>query len=299
MILEAQEQRGWGARVIDRISLDLKDSFPDMKGFSSTNLKYMRQFALAWPDFSIGQQPVDQLPWSSNLVLIQKLDNAEDRLWYAQKAVEEGWSRNVLSMKIESDLKKRSGKAVNNFSGTLPPADSDLAVQVFKDPYLFDFLGTDIPRREVEIEKKLTEHIQDFLLELGRGFAFVGRQVELEIGSDVFRIDMLFYHLKLRCYIVIELKAGKFEPGYISRLNLYRNVVDGVLRHENDGKTIGLLLVKEKNDMVVRYALEGFENPIGVAGWQKALEESLPKGLEDSLPTIEEIEREFGDNRKE
>lgn len=293
MILKAQEQQGWGARVIDRISLDLKKSFPDMKGFSSTNLKYMRQFALAWPDFSIGQQPVDQLPWGSNLVLLHKLDNAEDRLWYAQKAIDEGWSRNVLSMQIESGLKLRSGKAVSNFKGTLPASDSDLAIQVFKDPYLFDFLGTDIPRRELEIEKKLTEHIQDFLLELGRGFAFVGRQVELELAGDMFRIDMLFYHLKLRCYVVIELKAGKFEPGYISQLNLYRNVVDDVLRHESDGKTIGLLLVKEKNDTVVRYALEGFENPIGVAGWQKRFEESLPEGLEDSLPTVEEIEREM------
>ena len=293
MILKAQEQQGWGARVIDRLSLDLREAFPDMKGFSASNLKHMRRFAKEWPDLSIGQQAVTQLPWGSNLMLLFKLDSIEDRLWYAQKAVEEGWSRNVLSMQIESDLKGRSGKAVSNFGETLPAPSSDLAIQVFKDPYLFDFLGTDIPRRELEIEKKLTEHIQDFLLELGRGFAFVGRQVELEVGGDTFYIDMLFYHLKLRCYVVIELKAGKFEPGYISQLNLYRNVVDDVLRHESDGKTIGLLLVKEKNDMVVRYALEGFENPIGVAGWQKGVEESLPKGLEDSLPTIEEIEREL------
>ena len=293
MILDAQEKEGWGARVLDRISLDLRESFPDMKGFSSTNLKYMRQFAQAWPDFEIGQQPVDQLPWGSNLVLLQKLGNAEDRLWYAQRAVEEGWSRNVLSMQIESGLKERSGKAVSNFDETLPSPDSDLATQAFKDPYLFDFLGTDIPRRELEIEKKLTEHIQDFLLELGRGFAFVGRQIELEVGGDIFRIDMLFYHLKLRCYVVIELKAGKFEPGYVSQLNLYRNVIDDLLRRESDGRTIGLLLVREKNDTVVRYALEGFESPIGVAGWQGELVESLPEGLKDSLPTIEEIECEI------
>lgn len=293
MILEAQAKEGWGARVIDRIALDLRGSFPDMKGFSSTNLKYMRQFAQAWPDFAIGQQPVDQLPWSSNLVLLHKLDSAEDRLWYAQRAVEEGWSRNVLSAQIDSGLKERSGKAVSNFEESLPSPDSDLAIQVFKDPYLFDFLGTDVPRRELEIEKKLTEHIQDFLLELGRGFAFVGRQVELEVGGDTFRIDMLFYHLRLRCYVVIELKAGKFEPGYVSQLNLYRNVVDDILRQEGDGKTIGLLLVREKNDTVVRYALEGFESPIGVARWQKELEGSLPAGLEDSLPTVEEIECEL------
>lgn len=293
MILDAQKKEGWGARVIDRIALDLKESFPDMRGFSATNLKYMRQFAQAWPDFEIGQQSVDQLPWGSNLVLLHKLDNAEDRLWYAQRAIDEGWSRNVLSMQIESGLKERSGKAVSNFGNALPSPDSDLAIQAFKDPYLFDFLGTDIPRRELEIERKLTEHIQEFLLELGRGFAFVGRQVELEVGGDTFRIDMLFYHLKLRCYVVIELKAGKFEPGYVAQLNLYRNVVDDVLRHETDGKTIGLLLVREKNDTVVRYALEGFENPIGVAEWQKNLEGALPAGLEDSLPTIEEIECEI------
>ncbi len=293
MILEAQEREGWGARVIDRISLDLKESFPDMKGFSASNLKNMRRFAQEWPDPSIGQQVVTQLPWGSNLVLLFKLDSAEDRLWYARRAVEEGWSRNVLAVQIESCLKERSGRVVSNFEEALPPVDSDLAIQVFKDPYLFDFLGTDIPRRELEIERKLTEHIQDFLLELGRGFAFVGRQVELEIDGDTFRIDMLFYHLKLRCYVVIELKAGKFEPGYVSQLNLYRNVVDDVLRHESDGKTIGLLLVREKNDMIVRYALEGLENPIGVAGWQKELTESLPAGLEDSLPTVEEIECEI------
>lgn len=296
MILEAQKNQGWGSRVIDRLSFDLRESFPDMKGFSASNLKNMRRFAQAWPDLEIGQQPVVQLPWGSNLVLLAKLDTMQDRLWYAQQAIENGWSRSVLSMQIDSLLKERSGKALNNFSDTLPPTNSDLAVQIFKDPYLFDFLGTDIPHRELEIEKKLTEHIQDFLLELGRGFAFVGRQVELEMGSDVFRIDMLFYHLKLRCYVVIELKAGKFEPGFVSQLNLYRNVVDDILRHESDGKTIGLLLVKEKNDMVVRYALGGFENPIGVAGWQKGIEKALPKELEDSLPTVEEIERELCDD---
>lgn len=292
-ILKTQEERGWGARVIDRLSHDLREAFPDMKGFSASNLKYMRRFAEAWPDFAIGQQPVDQLPWGSNLVLLSKLDNAQDRLWYAQQAVENGWSRNVLGMQIDSRLKERTGKSVSNFADTLPPSDSDLAIQVFKDPYLFDFLGTDIPRREVELENKLVEHVQDFLLELGRGFAFVGRQVELEVGGETFRIDMLFYHLKLRCYVVIELKAGKFKPGYVSQLNMYRNVVDDALRHEDDRKTIGLLLVKDKNDTVVRYALEGFDAPIGVARWQEELAEVLPDGLEDSLPTIEEIEREL------
>ena len=188
---------------------------------------------------------------------------------------------------------ERSGKSVNNFPAALPPADSDMANQIFKDPYLFDFLGTDMPRREVEIERKLTEHIQKFLLELGQGFAFVGRQVHLEVGGDDFYIDLLFYHLKLRCYIVIELKACDFEPGFISQLNMYQNVVDDILRHPNDNPTIGLLLVKGKNQTVVEYSLAGYQNPIGVAEWKNQMENALPEELLSSLPSIEEIEKEL------
>lgn len=293
LILDAQAQQGWGAKIIDRISHDLQASFPDMKGFSASNLKYMKRFASAWPDGLIGQQPVDQLPWGSNIVLLTKLDNREDRLWYAHEALENGWSRAVLSLQIDAHAKERSGKALTNFSVALPPADSDMAQQVFKDPYLFDFLGTDAPRREAEVEQALTDHIQQFLLELGRGFAFVGRQVPLEVGGDTFRLDMLFYHLKLRCYIVIELKAGEFRPGYISQLNMYQHAVDDLLRHEDDDKTIGLLLVKEKNDVVVEYSLGGLESPIGVADWQTSLQESLPRDIQSSLPTVEELECEL------
>jgi predicted nuclease of restriction endonuclease-like (RecB) superfamily len=194
---------------------------------------------------------------------------------------------------INSRLIERQGKAVNNFQAALPSPDSDMVVQIFKDPYLFDFLGTDTLRREAELERALTGHIEKFLLELGQGFAFVGRQVHLELGGDDFYIDLLFYHLKLRCYVVIELKACEFDPGFIGKLNMYQNVVNDVLRHPNDNPTIGLLLVKGKNRTVVEYSLAGFQNPIGVADWQDKLTKELPENLKSSLPTIEEIEREL------
>lgn len=293
MILKKQKTEGWGAKVIDRISHDIKTAFPDMNGFSPRNIKNMRRFAAEWRDYEIVQQVVAQIPWRTNLVLLEKLDSTEERLWYAGKVIENGWSSSVLAMQIESGLFSRDGKAVNNFDLSLPPEDSDLVSQVFKDPYLFDFLGTDIPRREIEIEKKLTEHIQSFLLELGQGFAFVGRQIHLELGGQDFYIDMLFYHLRLRCYVVIELKACEFQPEFVSKINMYRNVVDDVLRHPDDKPTIGLLLVKGKNKTVVEYSLTGYNNPIGVADWENQLTKSLPEDLKSSLPTIEEIEKEL------
>lgn len=293
-ILQKQEERGWGAKVIDRMSLDLRKAFPDVTGFSASNLKSMRRFAQAWPDASIGQQAVAQLPWGSNLVLLSKLKDPEERLWYAERAVAEGWSRSVLTMQIESHLIDRVGWEVNNFPQALPPADSDMAVQAFKDPYYFGFLGAEVPRRELEVERRLSEHIEDFLLELGRGFAFVGREVPLEVGGQSFRIDMLFYHLRLRCYVVIELKAREFEPAFVGQLNLYRNAVDDLLRQEGDGRTIGLLLVRGKSETVVRYALGGLDGPIGVADWEAGSTAELPGELGDDLPTVEEIERELG-----
>lgn len=290
-ILDKQNHDGWGAKVIDRISADLKEAFPDMSGFSPRNLRAMKQFAECWTDFEIWQQLVAKLPWRANCLLMSKLDTKESRIWYAQQAIENGWSSNVLELQIKSGLIERSGKSVNNFAIALPPADSDMVSNVFKDPYLFDFLGTDVPRREVEIEKKLTENIQSFLLELGQGFAFVGRQVHLEVGGQDFYIDLLFYHLKLRCYVVIELKACDFEPGFISQLNMYQNVVNDLLRHPDDKPTIGLLLVKGKNKTVVEYSLAGYQNPIGVAKWQNQLSGVVEEELKSSLPSIEEIER--------
>lgn len=290
-ILDKQEHEGWGTKVIDRISKDLKEAFPDMSGFSPRNLKYMRKFAECWPDYEKVQQVVAQLPWRSNCMLMDRVNTQYARIWYALQSIENGWSSNVLELQIKNNLIERSGKSVNNFAVILPPADSDMVNNVFKDPYLFDFLGTDVPRREVEIERKLTENIQSFLLELGQGFAFVGRQVHLEVGGQDFYIDLLFYHLKLRCYVVIELKACDFEPGFISQLNMYQNIVNDLLRHPDDKPAIGLLLVKGKNKTVVEYSLAGYQNPIGVAEWQNQMSDVVEEELKSSLPSIEEIEK--------
>ena len=292
-ILKKQEEEGWGTKIIDRMAKDLKDAFPEMSGFSPRNIKYMRKFADSWPDFEIVQRVVAQIPWRTNISLMDKLKDEESRIWYAYKVIENGWSKTILDLQIESRLMERSGRSVNNFSEALPPANSDMVNQVFKDPYLFDFLGTDMPRREIEIERQLTEHIQSFLLELGQGFAFVGRQVHLEVGGDDFYLDLLFYHLKLRCFVVVELKACDFEPGFISQLNMYQNVVNDVLRHPDDKPTIGLLLVKGKNETVVEYSLAGYQNPIGVAEWKNQIAKALPEELRSSLPSIEDIEKEL------
>ena len=292
-ILHKQAAQGYGTRVIDRLATDLREAFPEMKGFSPRNLKYMRAFAAAWPDGKVVQQTVAQLSWGHNIALLEKLDKAEDRLWYAARTVEHGWSRNILAVQIESRSHVRQGKAQNNFPATLPPPESDMAVQIFKDPYLFDFLGTAAPRREAELESGLVDHIQKFLLELGQGFAFVGRQVHLEIGDDDFYLDLLFYHLKLRRYVVIELKARKFQPGDGAQLGMYMTAVDRLLAHPDDKPTLGLLLVREKNRVLVEYALGGSTQPISVAEWETQLTRALPIELKGSLPTIEEIEAEL------
>ncbi|MEM7127289.1 MAG: PDDEXK nuclease domain-containing protein [Chloroflexota bacterium] len=292
-ILQKQDSEGWGAKVIDRLSHDLKLAFPEMKGFSPRNLKYMRAFAAAWPEKEIVQRVIAQIPWRSNLALLEKLKSREERFWYAQKTVEQGWSQPILVHQIELRLYDRQGKAINNFNLALPPADSDMAMQIFKDPYIFDFLGSTPPRLESELEKGLIEHIQKFLLELGAGFAFVGQQVHLELGNSDFYVDLLFYHLQLRCFVVIDLKTGKLEPAHVGQLNVYMNVVDDVLRHNDDKPTIGLLLVKEKERVVAEYALRGYTQPMGIAEWETQLTQSLPDDLKSSLPSIEEIEREL------
>ena len=298
-ILDKQADQGWGSRVIDRLAGDLREAFPEMKGFSPRNLKYMRAFATTWPDRRIVQASLAQLTWYHHIALMEKLDNPESRLWYAAKTLEHGWSRNILALQIESHAHRRQGKAQTNFPATLPPTDSDMAVQVFKDPYLFDFLGTDAPRREAELEQGLVAHIQKFLLELGQGFAFVGRQVHLEIGDDDFYLDLLFYHLKLRRYVVIELKARKFQPGDGAQLGMYMTAVDRLLCHPDDKPTLGLLLVREKNRVLVEYALGGNTKPISVTEWDTRLTHALPEELQASLPTIEQIETELSRKEKE
>jgi predicted nuclease of restriction endonuclease-like (RecB) superfamily len=293
MILDRQERAGWGAKVIDRLAADLREAFPDLKGFSPRNLKYMRAFAAAWPERPIVQEALARIPWYHHIALLEKLDDLAERLWYAREVTKHGWSHNMMVLQIEGRAHQRQGKAVTNFRNTLPPTESDLATQVFKDPYLFDFLGTGDLRREREIEQALVNHIQRFLLELGTGFAFVGRQVPLEVGDQDFQIDLLFYHLKLRCYVVVELKAVPFDPAFVGQLNLYLSAADDLLRHPDDQPTIGLLLCRAKNKVVVEYALRHLKRPIGVAGWETKLVEELPKALKGSLPTVEQIEAEL------
>lgn len=294
MILDRQEREGWGAKVIDRLAADLRDAFPDMKGFSPRNLKYMRSFAGAWPDrAAIMQEPLAQVPWYHHIALLEKLVDPAARLWYARQIGEHGWSHNMLVLQIRGRAHARHGKAQTNFDATLPPSDCDLAQQIFKDPYLFDFLGTADPRREREVERALIHHVQCFLLELGSGFAFVGRQVPLELGDRDFVLDLLFYHLKLRSYVVVELKAVPFDPGFAGQMNVYLSAVDDLLRHADDKPTIGLLLCRGKNRLIVEYALRDLKKPIGVAGWETELVDTLPKELHGSLPTVAEIEAEL------
>ena len=295
-ILARQESEGWGARVIDRLSGECRERFPDAKGFSARNLKYMRAFAAAWPDKAIVQANLAQLPWYHHVALLDKLDAPEQRIWYADQAVTEGWSRDVLVHHIEGGLHLRAGKAITNFAYTLPPADSDMAQQSTRDPYLFDFVGNADIRRERDLEQALTAHVEKFLLELGQGFAFVGRQVHLEVGDADFYLDLLFYHLRLRCYVVIELKVGDFEPGYIGQLGTYMAAIDDKFRHGDDKPTIGLLLCKTKNNVVAEYALRGYTMPIGVAEWKTAITESLPAELESGLPSIEQLEAELAED---
>ena len=293
-ILARQAQQGWGAKVIERLAQDLRAAFPDMKGFSRANLMYMRAFADAWQDEAIVQQAVGQLPWSHNLVLLTKLKEPDRRLAYAERAISHGWSRTMLEIHIETRLLEREGKAVTNFAERLPAPGTDLARQSLKDPYLFDFLGIGKEAGEREIETALVQHITQFLLELGAGFAFVGRQVHLEVGGDDFFIDLLFYHLKLRCYVVIELKADKFKPEHLGQLSFYLTAVDMQVKAEQDSPTIGLLLCKSKNKVVAEYALRNKTQPIGVAEYQ--LIESLPAELQTSLPSIEQIEQALADD---
>jgi predicted nuclease of restriction endonuclease-like (RecB) superfamily len=298
IILARQESEGWGAKVVDRLSLDLRAAYPDMNGLSPRNLKYMRAFAAAWPEPAIVQRALHKLPWGVNVELLDAVKEAKVRLWYAERAFEQGWSRSVLSMHIERKLHARQGKALTNFKQTMPPPESDMAAQLFKDPYLFDMLGTADPRREAEVEAALIAHVEKFLLELGAGFAFVGRQVPLEVGDADFKLELLFYHYKLRCFVVVELKAVPFEPAFVGQMNLYLSAADDLLRQPDDKPTIGLLLCRGKNKLVVEYALRDLRKPLGVADWETRLVEKLPKELEGVLPTVEQIEAEFSSKKR-
>ena len=291
-ILSRQKEDGWGTGVIDRLAKDLRSEFPDMQGLSARNLGYMKAFAGAWPEEPILQQAVAKLPWGHNVRLLDLVKQPEERLWYVEQTIRNGWSRNVLVMQIESGLYSRQGKATTNFQATLPAPQSDLAQQIIKDPYNFDFLTLTKQAQERDLERELLAHLRQFLIELGVGFAFVGSQVPLEVGGEDFRLDLLFYHLKLRCFVVIDLKMGPFKPEYAGKMNFYLSAVDDMLRHPEDKPSIGLILCKAKNGIVAEYALRDVGKPLSIAEFRYL--EKLPDQLKGTLPTIEEIEAELG-----
>ncbi len=321
-IVEKQKTAKWGEGLVEQLSKDLIEEFPDMKGFSKSNLKYIKQWYSFYNQIDeeisqqivgqLVQQPVSQLhelsirqqavaqltqiPWGHNIAIITKCKDREEALFYVQNTIEHSWSRSVLVHQIESGLFERKGKAVNNFTLNLPKPQSDLALETIKDPYIFDFLSLTEQYDEKDLENALVEHITKFLLELGAGFAYVGRQVPLQVGESDFFIDLLFYHLKLRCYVVIELKTGKFEPEHAGKLNFYVTAVDRQLKNESDQPTIGMLICKTKDKIVAEYSLSDIKKPIGVSEYD--LTRSLPKKFKSSLPSIKEIEAELGGNNR-
>ncbi|MCU0664816.1 MAG: PDDEXK nuclease domain-containing protein [Myxococcota bacterium] len=319
LIAERQKQEGWGAGVIPCLARDLHNELPEEKGFSERNIKRMLAFYRTYPHLGQVPQPVAQteamekvpqpvalfppelllsLPWGHHAELMAKVKEPATRQWYMLAAVQFGWSRNVLVMQIESAAHHRQGRATNNFAARLPPPESDMAQQTLKDPYIFDFLTLAEGFHERELETGLVAELEKFLLELGQGFAFVGRQYHLDLGGDDFYIDLLFYHLKLRCFVVIDLKRGAFKPEYAGKMNFYCNVVDDRLRHASDAPTIGLILCQLPNRVLAEYALRGMDKPIGVSTFE--LTRALPADLQSSLPSIEAIERALaGDTEAE
>ena len=292
-ILKRQTAERWGTKVIDRLSIDLRKAFPDMQGFSSRNLKYMRAFAEAYPDKQFVQQFVAQIPWGHNVRILDYVKDSSEREWYIRQTIENGWSRNILVLQIESNLYHRQGKAISNFRKTLPSPQSDLAHQTLKDPYIFDFLTLDKEAHERAIEKELINHITKFLLELGAGFAFVGKQFHLEVSEQDFYIDLLFYHTRLHCYVVVELKTGDFKPEYAGQINFYLSALDDIVKATEDNPSIGIILCATKDRILAEYALRDMKKPIGVAEWKTKITRSLPAKLRKNLPTVEEIEAEL------
>jgi predicted nuclease of restriction endonuclease-like (RecB) superfamily len=290
-ISRQMREQGWGAKFVDQLSADLRREFPEMKGFSPRNLRYMRSFAEAWADEAILQEALAKITWYHNIALIEKVSTPDERLWYASQTILHGWSRNVLVHQIESKLYQRQGKAITNFERVLPVPQSDLAHQLLKDPYNFEFLTLQQNAEERLLEKGLLDHIRQFLLELGTGFAFLGSQYHLEFDDEDYFLDLLFYHVKLRCYIIIDLKSGKFKPEYAGKMNFYLAVVDDLLRHPQDNPSIGLILCKQKKALTVEYALRNTTTPIGVSEYR--ITEVLPADLQTILPTVEQLEAEL------
>lgn len=302
LIAHKQAQSQWGDKLIAQLSTDLQKAFPDLKGLSNSNLKYcLRFFQFYAPakeaipadstPVPFGQQPVDQIPWGHNILIFTKCQNEAEARFYLDQTLAQGWSRDVLALQLKSNLYARAGKAVTNFSRTLPSPQSDLAQQTLKDPYTFDFMAMTAPYNELDVEHQLTRHITHFLLELGKGFAFIGRQYHLEVAGNDYYIDLLFYHVTLKCYVVVELKNRKFIPEYAGKLNFYLSAVDSLLKRDDDQPTIGLLLCRDKNNIEVEFALRDMNKPMGVSEY--TLVEALPDNLKGALPTVEEIESDL------
>lgn len=310
IILEQQKEEGWGAKTIDKLAIDLKTEFPDFQGLSVRNLKYMRAFAEAYPTFfsivqpsvaQIGkakktdtpfvQPPVAQIPWTHHTIILDKAKTLEERLFYIEQTLEHGWSKSVLSLQIESNLYKRQGNAITNFKATLPALQSDLANETLKNPYVFDFLSFSDEIKERELEKALIQHLNKFIRELGRGFAFVGNQKNVNVDGDDYFLDLLFYNYHLHCFVIFELKVGDFKPEYAGKLNFYVNTINEQLKGEHDNPTIGVLLCKTPNETVVKYSLQNIKAPIGVSDYKLA--NALPKQIKTEMPTIEELESEI------
>ncbi len=325
---EKQKPSQWGTGFINQFSADLKNDFPENTGFSAKNLRYCRAFYRFYSDSAKWQQLVakldgasipeewqqlvaeigtvpsveirlrsfiaqwcGQIPWGHNILIFTKSKSLEESLFYIRQTIENGWGRETLALQIKSSLFSRAGKAITNFSKTLPAPQSDLVKQAIKDPYTFDFLTMTKPYNERDIEKKLVEHIAKFLLELGKGFAFIGRQYHLEIGESDYYLDLLFYHTTLKCYVVVELKNKKFIPEYAGKLNFYLSAVDSIIKKEDDNPTIGLLLCRDKNNIEVEFSLRDMNKPMGVSEY--SISEILPEELKGSLPTAEEIEADM------
>ncbi|MBS0624377.1 MAG: DUF1016 family protein [Verrucomicrobia bacterium] len=297
-IVEKQEREGWGSKVLERISKDLQNEFPGVEGFSRANIFRMRAFFSAYEKVAQAVRqfeslPIFDIPWGHNILLLQKIKDNDERLWYASKAIEHGWSRSILTIWIENNLYRREDKAITNFKMTLPAPQSDLAQQTLKDPYVFDFLTLHKEHLEKDLENGLVNHIQKFLIELGQGFAFMGHQYPLTVGGEQFYIDLLFYHVKLRCFVVVELKTKAFKPEDAGQLNFYLSAVDDMVKHPTDNPTIGILLCKVRNKVVAEYAFRGIERPMGVVEYETMLTKAIPEELKSSLPTVKDIEAEL------
>ncbi|MCX6318642.1 MAG: PDDEXK nuclease domain-containing protein [Bacteroidetes bacterium] len=314
-ILSHQHAKGWGANVIERLADDLKAEFPSIKGISVRNLRYMKSFALAWPDFvilqpvvaelqNIDKQPIgknlsllEQIPWAHHIIILSKVKTMAERIFYIRETIKNEWSKSILSLQIDNQLYQRQGQAITNFEITLPATQSDLAKETLKNPYLFDFLGIEKEMHEQGLERALISHIKKFMLELGRGFAYVGNQFNLVVEDDEFFLDLLFYNYHLHCFVVFELKAGDFKPEYTGKLNFYINAVDEKMKGEKDAPTIGVLLCKTPNETVIKYALQGIHTPMGIAGYE--FTNALPGTLKSEMPTVEELEAELEKETRE